>query len=164
MPLYLLDADVIITANRDYYPIERIPQFWDWLLQQCQSGYIKIPGEIYTEITPKEDMLENWIKEAKLQGNIILDEEIEPKKLNLVLTKGYQISELSEISLEKIGRDASLIAYAFKNIKQRVVVTKEVSKPSKIGANRKIPDVCNDLGVQWIDDFELYRRLNFSIM
>ena len=29
--LYLLDANVLIDANRDYYPIHRVPEFWDWL-------------------------------------------------------------------------------------------------------------------------------------
>lgn len=48
-----------------------------------------------------------------------------------------------------IGRDPFLIAYASVSA-DRVVVTKEVSKPSKQGANRKIPDVCNDLGVKCI--------------
>lgn len=30
--LYLLDANVIIDANRDYYPLERVPEFWAWLV------------------------------------------------------------------------------------------------------------------------------------
>ena len=31
--LYLLDANVLIDANRDYYPVARVPEFWDWLLE-----------------------------------------------------------------------------------------------------------------------------------
>jgi len=31
--LYLLDACVLIDANRDYYPIARVPEFWEWLLE-----------------------------------------------------------------------------------------------------------------------------------
>ena len=30
--LYLLDANVLIDANRDYYQIERVPEFWEWLI------------------------------------------------------------------------------------------------------------------------------------
>ena len=29
--LYLLDANVLITANRDYYSVKRVPEFWAWL-------------------------------------------------------------------------------------------------------------------------------------
>jgi hypothetical protein len=33
----------------------------------------------------------------------------------------------------------------------------------KKGANRKLPDVCGTMGVVCIDDFELWRRLDFRI-
>lgn len=29
--LYLLDANVLITANNSYYEIGRVDEFWDWL-------------------------------------------------------------------------------------------------------------------------------------
>lgn len=32
--LYLLDANVLIRAHSDYYPIDRIPQFWEWLIRE----------------------------------------------------------------------------------------------------------------------------------
>ncbi len=48
--LYLLDANVLIDANRDYYPIARIPEFWDWLLEIGRLDRIKVPQEIYEEI------------------------------------------------------------------------------------------------------------------
>ena len=36
--LYVLDANVFIDANRDYYPIERVPEFWDWLAEMADLG------------------------------------------------------------------------------------------------------------------------------
>ncbi len=39
--LYLLDANTLIDAKRDYYPIERIPEFWDWLIHQGEQD--KVP-------------------------------------------------------------------------------------------------------------------------
>ena len=35
---YLLDANVLIDADRDYYPLGRVPEFWDWLLHQSEHG------------------------------------------------------------------------------------------------------------------------------
>ena len=29
--LYLLDANVLITANNLYYPIDSVPEYWEWL-------------------------------------------------------------------------------------------------------------------------------------
>ena len=40
--LYLLDANVLIDANRDYYPLERVPEFWDWLLDRAARQHVKI--------------------------------------------------------------------------------------------------------------------------
>jgi hypothetical protein len=45
--LYLLDANILITAANTYYGISRIPEFWSWLGHQAASGRIKIPIEMY---------------------------------------------------------------------------------------------------------------------
>jgi hypothetical protein len=46
MTLYLLDANVFIRADGDYYPLDRIPGFWAWLLQMAEAGHLKTPLEI----------------------------------------------------------------------------------------------------------------------
>lgn len=53
--MYLLDANTLIRANGDYYPIKRIPQFWDWLIVKGKAGVVKIPNEIADEITAGRD-------------------------------------------------------------------------------------------------------------
>ena len=54
--LYLLDASVLITANAQYYPVDRIPEYWEWLQHMGEEGYVKLPIEIFKEIKdgPKE--------------------------------------------------------------------------------------------------------------
>jgi hypothetical protein len=37
MTLYLLDANVLIPAHEDYYTIDRIPHFWEWLLEMASD-------------------------------------------------------------------------------------------------------------------------------
>jgi hypothetical protein len=41
MTLHLLDADVLIRAHEDYYPVDRVAPFWAWLLQQAVDGSVK---------------------------------------------------------------------------------------------------------------------------
>ena len=48
--LYLLDANVLIDANRDYYPLGRVPEFWDWLVDRASRHQVKIPLDMYEEI------------------------------------------------------------------------------------------------------------------
>ena len=38
----------------------------------------------------------------------------------------------------------------------------EISKPKAQKGNRKIPDVCDDLKVKWMRDFDFYKALNFT--
>ena len=44
----------------------------------------------------------------------------------------------------------------------RIVVTHEVSQPSKEGANRKIPDICDQLKVKWMSTIDFIKTLNFK--
>jgi hypothetical protein len=41
--LYLLDANVLITANSTYYPLDQIPEFWSWVHHQGNANRLKIP-------------------------------------------------------------------------------------------------------------------------
>jgi hypothetical protein len=43
MTLYLLDANILIRAHEDYYPVDRIPPFWSWLIEMGEKGVIKMP-------------------------------------------------------------------------------------------------------------------------
>ena len=158
--VYLIDANVLIRAHEDYYPIDRVPQFWTWLRHECLIGNIKIPFEIHDEIAVSRGALRDWVCDKNVKEALILDEEVNAQLVERVLTYGYG-DDLTDSDLEKIGRDPFLIAYALA-MEERVVVTKETPRPSAQRANRKIPDVCDTLNVQWMRDFDLYRVLKFT--
>lgn len=160
--LYLLDANVLIRAHEDYYPIDRIRPFWDWLVAEARSERVKMPLEIYNEISPpEENSLSSWIKDRKVSSALVLNEEIDSEIFNRVLQAGYA-SGLTDDELVQIGRDPFLATYALMG-PNRVVVTKEVSKPKRTRANRKLPDVCDIMKVPWMDDFQFYRERDFRI-
>ena len=162
--LYLLDANVLIDANRDYYPITRVPEFWDWLLEMGRLDRIKVPQEFVEEVIlpppPEErpDPLVDWLKANR--DAIVLDEEVDVDLVACVTEKGYG-SDLTDEEIEKIGRDPFLLAYALVDIQERCVVTTEHSKPSRTRANRKLPDVGRDFNVRCTNTFALIRDLNF---
>ena len=119
-----------------------------------------MPFEIHNEIVVSRGPLREWICRQDIKDSLILDEEVNAELVERVLTDGYG-DDLTDSDLEKIGRDPFLIAYAL-TMEERVVVTKETPKPSAQRANRKIPDVCDTLNVQWMRDFDLYRVLKFT--
>ncbi len=159
--LYLLDANVLIDADRDYYPLARVPEFWDWLQYQGEIGTVKVPLEIYEEVIEGEGDLVEWLKRPDIRLALVLDEESEATRISAVLASGYA-PDLTDDELQKVGRDPFLVAYAAAAADQRCVVTTETSKPSKQRANRHVPDVCVANGVQHCNTFELTRRLDFS--
>ena len=162
--LYLLDANTLITANNFYYPLEAVPEFWEWLQHVAAQGHVKMPLEIYEEIKegPDEDKdpLFAWIQNPEVKKALLLDEAVHPDLVQAATVHGYA-PDLSDTELETVGRDPFLVAYAMANAGQRMVVTAEVSKPKKQRANRKVPDVCGPMGVKWCTPFELNRALGF---
>jgi len=165
--LYLLDANTLIDAKRDYYPIDRIPEFWEWLIFMGELGSIKIPIEVYEEFSDtkdkdgKKDDLATWSERSEVQEALLLKEDAEKSLVTKIIYDGY-VSNPTDDDLVKIGQDPFLLSYALKDIEERCIVSTEVSKPSKKGANRKVPDVCKALNIRCINNFQMFRELNFS--
>jgi hypothetical protein len=160
--LHLFDANVLITASNMYYPLDGVPEFWDWIDHQATNGRIKLPVEVLDEVlagSKKEDPLLDWMTAHK--DVLRLEEKVDPSLVNKVVTEGYA-PDLTDDEIIEIGQDPFLIAYALVKTAERCVVTVEVSSPSKRRQNRKIPDVCSGFGVNCQNPFQVYRSLGFS--
>lgn len=158
--IYLLDANVLIDANRDYYPLDRVPEFWLWLEHNGMAGYVKIPLEAFEEIRAGRDALATWAKRDATEEALLLTEEPSPELVRHVLANGYA-PDLDDGEIERIGRDPFLVAYALVDPSVRCVVTTERSRPGRQRANRHVPDVCSTLGVSCRDTFSFTRELDF---
>lgn len=162
--LYLLDANVLITANSTYYPLDQIPEFWRWVHHHAASGRLKIPREIMDEIKAgrkDQDLLLDWICSDGVEDSLLLDENVEAALVQYVVSTGYA-PDLRDDEIEKIGRDPFLIAYALADPTDRTVVTIEVSRSSAQRANRRVPDVCQTVGVLSCGPFALNKALGFK--
>ena len=157
--LFLLDASVLITANRTYYPLERVPEYWAWLVNCGNQEQVKIPQEMYEEIMSGDDDLKRWLRNNR--GTLLFEEEVDAGHVKTVLASGYA-PDLNDVELEKLGKDPFLIAYALVDSVERRVVTTEVSRRSATRANRMIPDVCDDLTIECMTPFDLNQALNFA--
>lgn len=159
--LFLLDANIIIHAHDYYYHMERVPEFWRWLEFHAGNGSICIPLEIIDEIKGgTKAQHANWAKSRDIRELIVLREEFDVDLLNRVLDGGYG-PDLDEIELEKVGKDPFLIAYGLRDPVNRTVVSNEIPKPSARRKNRKVPDVCADMGVRCCNVYELLHSLDF---
>lgn len=162
--LYLLDANILITAANTYYGIARVPEFWSWLHHQGTSGHVKIPLEMYEEVLEgrkEKDELLDWAKDDATRSALLFDEVPRPDLVQRAVREGYG-NDLTDDEVEKIGRDPFLVAYCLVDVVGRCVVTTEVSKPSKQRHNRHVPDVCQSLGVNCCGPWDLNRQLGFK--
>jgi Domain of unknown function (DUF4411) len=164
--IYLLDSNVLITAHNTYYPINRVPEFWDWLLHHATDGHLKVPLELVEEIKdgtgdPEKDRLYGWLNEPAVRDALVLNEGVQAVLLQDVIERGYA-PDLNDIEIESVGRDPFLIAYALVAAAERCVVSNETAAPRRLRANRKIPDVCAALGAQCCNTFALVKALDFT--
>lgn len=158
--LYLLDANVLIEADRDYYPLDRVPEFWSWLRHEAVAGNLKVPPEMYEEVTAGNGALVEWLKQPTIKRDLLLAEQPDPELVTQVVSIGYA-PDLTDIELDRIGRDPFLISYALTQPAARWVISNESSRPKAQRANRKVPDVCNAVHVECRNTFFLIRALDF---
>ncbi len=171
--LYLLDANVLITAHDDYYPIDRIPQFWEWIVFHAKQGQIKMPFEMLEEVKAgqlkrdaanQDDELLRWLKTNSHEKDLLLDASADQLAVNRVFKEGYELPQPSLDELNKVRKDPLLIAYALAQ-QSTCIVTLEGTQKNATDAmkrhKRKIPFVCRKLDIRCIDTFDLIRELDF---
>ena len=157
--IYLLDANVLITAATSFYKFNRVPEYWRWIRHHAEAGNIKMSLEIHGEIAKGTDDLARWVRDRPCKEALLLDESANPVTFQYVLNISYG-ANLTDIELIKIERDAFLVVYAFdKN--NRCVVTSEISKSGKQRANTKLPDACAKVGISCISAAKFLDDLDF---
>lgn len=159
--LYLLDADTLIKADHTYYPLQRFPVFWEWLLYHSKIGNMKVPQERFDEVTAGRGELVDWLSDKERKEALLLPGVVDQTLLTQVIEQGYA-PDLDEMELVTVGKDPFLIAYGLVSVADRTVVSFEVSAPAKQRANRKIPDVCAGFGLKCITMFDLIKALDFT--
>ena len=92
--LYLLDANVLITASNSYYPVDQVPEFWSWLQNQAVSGHVKVPVEVMEEVRAgrrSNDPLLDWISQEDTADALLLEEVVDAALVQQVVSIGYAL-------------------------------------------------------------------------
>ncbi len=78
-----------------------------------------------------------------------------------VIAKGYA-PDLDDVEIEFLGRDPFLVAAA---LGLALAGSWQRGKCQSLGrgAKRKVPKCMRDLGIKWINDYDLWRVLDFRI-
>lgn len=167
MSLYIVDSNFFIQAHRAYYPIDVIQSFWTKVKQLAEEGKIKSIDKVKTEIysnASHEDELKGWC-EDNLPNDFFLDTSSSVSDYTDIvvwansMSNFYKRSAIQEFLATDLA-DPWLVAHAKAN--NYTIVTYEKSEPNR-KSRIKIPEVCNQFGVRYINTVDLLRELNESI-
>lgn len=153
---YCLDANVLIQAWQKYYSPILCPDYWKILDGLGAEGRVFICQEVYDEIIKTEDDLSAWLKGSNIPVRKANESVIESLK---EIYKTPVHLKLVDNTKNRSLADPWVIAHAMYT--KSVVVTKEEKVTQANSTKVKIPNVCDNVGVRWINDFEFIRELNF---
>ncbi|MEP7256154.1 MAG: DUF4411 family protein [Ferruginibacter sp.] len=162
--IYCLDANVLIQAWQKYYAPDLCPDYWDILNKLGSQGRIFIPEEVKNEIVvtddkeKAEDDLSKWLKRSSIPVHKPTEEVI--KCWQTIL----QANPLHQLLVDNVkGRslaDPWIVSHAL-NMKA-TVVTKEIFETAMNTKRIKIPNVCENMVIRYIDDFTFVKELGLK--
>lgn len=156
---YLLDSNVFIQAKNTYYGMDFCPAFWAWIDHANGHHGVASIDWVYKELVEGGDELAKWVK-ARKGPTLFLpvsDSQTQEKYVEVVNYVQGNKNYTDPAKVKFLAKaDPWLIAKAA--IMGATVVTHE--KPDKIAkAAVKIPDVCDQFGVGYLNTFDLLRSL-----
>ena len=153
---YCLDANVLIQAWQKYYSPKFCPDYWNILDELGSQGTILIPQMVQEEITRTDDDLSKWLRKSHIPV-LKIDENV-TNFLKIVFTSHPFHKNLVDNTKNRSLADPWIIAHAINE--NAIIVTKEEKVTASNSSKIKIPNVCDNMGVTWINDFQLIERLN----
>ena len=155
---YVLDTNVFIEAARRYYAFDIAPPFWESLVQNAANGRIYSIDRVKQELERGKDELTTWATSQFNDAFASTDEEDVIESYSEVISwvqAQEQFLDAAKADFAAVA-DGWLVAYA--KAKGYIVVTHEL--PATDARSKvPIPNVCEALGVRYVDTFAMLREL-----
>ncbi len=153
---YCLDANVLIEAWRKYYSPTFCPDYWKILNELGIRQRIFLPELVYEEITRTEDDLSNWLKGCQIPIRKTSESVIQCLR-SIYASNPLHVNLVDNVRGRSLA-DPWVIAHALNE--SATVVTKEEKVTAINSTKVKIPNVCDNMDVRWIDDFKFVAELD----
>lgn len=156
--LFCLDANFFVQAWNKYYSPQFCPAYWEIINKFGKQGIIFIPVQVRDEIFKIDDELKNWLKDSDIP--VRSTTEGVANCLKQIYAADPRHKRLVDNIKNRSVADPWVIAHAMNE--KAVVVTKEnkITEPSS--KQIKIPNVCDNMKIKWMDDFEFIRLMNIK--
>ncbi len=159
---FLIDACVFITAHRQLYPFDLVPSFWVQLVEKA-SDRIVIIDAVQKEIRRSHDLLAKWYEKECDKFTVLgtpHQEVIEAYKKvikSVYANQRYTPSAKQEFAS---SADSWLCAYGL-DLGETIVTLEKYD--ANIKKRVKIPNVCRELGINYIDLLQLMRKIGIRL-
>lgn len=152
-PKYVVDT-CSLTKMRHTYPPDVFPTAWTLLTELAETGCLLSVEDVFEELNLFDDEILRWAKERK--GIFLpLEPGIQARATTVLSTH----PGLLDLKKNKSSADPFVVATAIEH--SCAVVTEEQRINSPVRS--KIPNVCDDLGVECIDIVEVFRREGLQV-
>lgn len=155
---FCLDTNVLIQAWQKYYSPKYCPDYWDVLNTLGNDSIIFIPEEVFDEIVKTDDELSKWLKSSTIP--VVKTDSNVTNCLTEIYAKNPNHKLLVDNTKARSLADPWVIAHAMN--KNANVVTKEEKITATTTKRIKIPNVCDNMGVRCLNDFEMIEELKIK--
>jgi hypothetical protein len=149
---------VLIQAWQHYYSPSICNDYWTILDELGQADRIFIPEEVFGEITNTEDELSEWLKKSSIPVRSTTSSVISRWQAILAANPDHKLL-VDNIKGRSLA-DPWVVSHAMDA--GATVVTKEQPLTAANSKRIKIPNVCDNMNIPWIDDFTFVRRIGLK--
>ena len=155
---YLLDANVFIEANKDYYRLSFFDAFWEWLIKGNEQGKAFSVNAVYDEIKERQDMVSTWAENNK---SIFIKQNNESIKQFTTVTNyinGLDKDQSQKDAFLKSTADIELIAHALADNQYTIVTHEKYIENENKHSKIKIPNVCKSFNLNYFNTFDMLEK------
>lgn len=158
MPIYWIDAGVLISAKNGLYAPSLVPGFWLFMEARLKDGVIRMPKICYDEVTDGNDDLARWCRQRKNIGYFCCKSSGKDVQQRFRVVAEHVVSKYPGHAAADFlkGGDGWVIAHALAT--GGFVVTEELR--NKYKSKVKLPTIAKALRAPWKATHEMCKELN----
>ncbi|MCK4516821.1 MAG: DUF4411 family protein, partial [Spirochaetaceae bacterium] len=141
------------------YGFDIVPRFWSWLDEMVSAGSVYSVLAVYDELAAGNDDVSVWVKTRKNSGLFVDPDGDVQKFLGSIADFVVDNYETQQTQVFLGGADPWVVAQAY--VDKSTVVTHE----TLVGVNSKkvkIPNICSEYGVPFVNTYQMMRTLGAS--
>ncbi|MGK8464167.1 DUF4411 family protein [Nocardia cyriacigeorgica] len=151
--MYLLDANIFITAKNRHYGFDIVPGFWEWLDRGHRAKILCSVDAVLRELVAGKDDLSSW---ATARRNLFIPPDPKTRGSFTRLATWANSGVFTPAAVAEFLASADYELVAIAHAHKHIVVTHE-----HFSADAKkrilIPNACKEMGVDYMDPYKMLR-------